>query len=191
MGAPNLPAGQTPDWDTIPAPADDGGADHLTGAQVASVPLVATSGVVVNLATVPGRTVVYIYPMTGAPGTELPENWDNIPGARGCTPQSCAFRDHYEELKTLGVDYIFGLSTQALEEQEEVVERLQLPYPVLSDRDLALARAMSLPVFEAGGYTRLKRMAWIVEDGVIEKVFYPVFPPDQNAADVVDWLAKR
>ena len=177
-----------PDWSTIPAPQDDGAADHLTGMVLPNVALASTDGGTIALSDVAGRVVVYIYPMTGQPNTALPEGWDDIPGARGCTPQSCAFRDHFDELKALGVTQVFGLSAQDTDYQREVVARLHLPFPVLSDAEGALRRAMALPAIEVEGRTLLCRMAWVVEDGVIAKVFYPVFPPDQNAADVMAWL---
>ena len=138
-----------------------------------------------------GRTVLYIYPRTGVPGVELPPGWDDIPGARGCTPQSCGFRDHFAELKELGVDHVFGLSTQDTAYQREAAERLHLPFPMLSDAELKFARALKLPTFSAAGMTLLKRMALVVDDGVIVKVFYPVFPPDKNAAEVIAWLRSQ
>ena len=145
-------------------------------------------GAQVNLAALKGRTVVYVYPRTGRPGQALPTGWDGIPGARGCTPQSCGFRDHFAEMKRLGVAHLFGLSTQDLDYQREAVERLHLPFAILSDADLRLTRALKLPTFEVDGMTLIKRMAWVIDDGVITKVFYPVFPPDRNAEEVVAWL---
>jgi peroxiredoxin len=172
----------------IPVPQDDGAADHLTGMRVPDLALPATSGGPVNLAKQPGRTVVYIYPRTGVPGVDPPDGWDMIPGARGCTPQSCSFRDHFGELKTLGVARVFGLSTQDTEYQIEAATRLHLPFAVLSDEKLTLTKALGLPTFDASGMTLLKRMALVIDDGVITKVFYPVFPPDRNAADVIAWI---
>lgn len=180
-----------PDWSMIPAPEDDGAADHLTGIAMPEVTLPATSGDAVPLAELAGRVVIYIYPMTGQPNVTLPDGWDDIPGARGCTPQSCSFRDHFGELRALGVDYVFGLSTQSTDYQQEVAGRLHLPFPVLSDAAGALTKALNLPVMEVEGRVLLKRMAWVIEDGVIVKTFYPVFPPDQNADDVLDWLRTR
>ena len=180
-----------PDWSVIPAPEDDGAADHLTGMSMPSVSLPATSGDTVSLNELSGRVVVYIYPMTGQPNVALPDGWDDIPGARGCTPQSCSFRDHFGELQALGVDQVFGLSTQDTDYQTEVAERLHLPFPVLSDASGALTEAMRLPVMEVEGRVLLKRMAWVIEDGVIVKTFYPVFPPDRNADDVLAWLRTR
>ena len=172
----------------LPAPTDDGGARHLTGIIFPNVTLPATDGTQVNLATLRGRTVVYVYPRTGVPGQPSPEGWDAIPGARGCTPQSCGFRDHFAELMRLGVSSLFGLSAQTTEEQQEAQTRLHLPFPLLSDATLALARALNLPTFTVAGMTLLKRMAWIIDNGSMTKVFYPVFPPDKNAEEVIAWL---
>jgi peroxiredoxin len=180
----------SPDWSSIPAPADDGAVRHLVGARVPSVPLRATDGQTIDLAAIPGRIVVYAYPRTGRPGIENPDGWDMIPGARGCTPQSCAFRDHFAELKALGVGRLFGLSTQDSDYQREAAERLHLPFPLLSDEHLALTRAMKLPTFETSGMTLLKRCTLVIGDGTVEHVFYPVFPPDRNAGDVVAWVAQ-
>jgi peroxiredoxin len=171
----------------IPAPTDDGAADHLHGMRLPSVPLTSTSGDTVDLSSLSGVTVVYCYPMTGRPDTELPRGWDEIPGARGCTPQSCSFRDHYSELRDLGAR-VFGLSTQSTGYQQEAVGRLQLPFELLSDERLAFAAALGLPTFEVDGTTLLKRLTLIIEDGRIEKVFYPVFPPGKNAEEVLAWL---
>jgi peroxiredoxin len=172
----------------IPVPRDDGKAQHLSGAKLPDIALPATSGGAVNLSKLKGRIVVYIYPRTGVPGVDPPDGWDQIPGARGCTPQSCSFRDHFAELKTLGVSALFGLSTQDTGYQREAAERLHLPFPVLSDADLNFAKALHLPTFAAAGMTLLARMALVVEDGAIVKVFYPVFPPDKSAAEVIAWL---
>ncbi len=180
-----------PDWSTIPAPSDNGATCHLSGATLPSVPLPATDGSTVDLAALRGRTVVYAYPRTGRPGMANPDGWDMIPGARGCTPQSCSFRDHYAELKGLGVDQLFGLSTQSTNYQREAAERLHLPFAILSDAGLKLTRALDLPTFEAGGETLLKRFTLVIDDGRIGHVFYPVFPPDQSAADVIAWLSGR
>jgi peroxiredoxin len=179
-----------PDWATIPPPLDDGATRHLPGTKMPSLPLRATDGTTVDLSTLRGRTVVYVYPRTGRPGVKSPDNWDMIPGARGCTPQSCSFRDHFSELKALGVDYLFGLSTQDAEYQREAVERLHLPFSMLSDEQMKLTRALNLPTFEAGGMTLLKRFTLVIHNATIRHVFYPVFPPDRNASDVVAWLSK-
>jgi peroxiredoxin len=172
----------------IPIPQDDGAARHLAGMTLPDLALAATSGPPVNLGKLNGRTVVYVYPRTGVPGVDAPPGWDDIPGARGCTPQSCGFRDHFTELKALGISHVFGLSTQHTAYQREAAERLHLPFAVLSDADLKLARALKLPTFSTSGMTLLKRMALIIADGAIMKAFYPVFPPDKNAAEVVAWL---
>jgi peroxiredoxin len=182
---------EAPDWSTIPAPLDDGTTRHLAGAGVPSVPLRATNGDMVDLSAISGRVVVYAYPRTGRPGVENPDGWDMIPGARGCTPQSCSFRDHFAELKALGVDHLFGLSTQDPDYQREAAERLHLPFAILSDEHLKLARAMTLPTFETSGMTLLKRFTLVINDGTVEHVFYPVFPPDRSASDVVEWLSQR
>ena len=174
--------------DGLPLPQDDGAARHLSGRRLPSLALAATDGSRVDLSTLAGRVVVYIYPRTGVPGQPNPDGWDAIPGARGCTPQSCSFRDHFAELKALGIARLFGLSTQDTDYQREAAERLHLPFPILSDQNLALTRTLALPTFEAAGMTLLKRMALVIENGVIVKVFYPVFPPDQNAAEVIAWL---
>jgi peroxiredoxin len=172
----------------LPAPQDDGAARHLAGMRVPSIPLAATDGATIDLSALSGRTVVYIYPRTGVPGQPPPEGWDAIPGARGCTPQSCSFRDHFAELRGLGVARVHGLSTQDTAYQSEAAQRLHLPFPVLSDRDLTLARALKLPTFVVAGMTLLKRRALVIDAGVISKVFYPVFPPDRSAEEVADWL---
>ena len=174
----------------IPAPQDDGAADHLAGMKLPDLALPATSGAPVNLSKLKGRTVVYIYPRTGVPGVDAPPGWDDIPGARGCTPQSCGFRDHAGELKQLGVAQLFGLSTQDTAYQQEAASRLHLPFPILSDEKLALTKALKLPTFTAAGMTLMKRMALVIDDGAITHAFYPVFPPDKNAAEVVAWIAK-
>jgi len=174
----------------IPAPIDDGAARHLTGMRLADIALKATDGATVSLSKLKGRTVVYIYPRTGRPGQALPTGWDGIPGARGCTPQSCSFRDHHGELTRLGVAHLYGLSTQDTAYQKEAVERLHLPFALLSDESLAFSKAMKLPLFTVDGMTLIKRMALVIDDGVITHVFYPVFPPDKSAEDVVQWLKK-
>ena len=173
----------------IPVPVDDGACDHLPGTWLPSLVLPSTSGETVDLSILSGRTVVYCYPMTGRPDADLPPGWDEIPGARGCTPQSCAFRDHHAELRALGAD-VFGLSTQGTAYQREAVERLHLPFELLSDERLAFAKALGLPTFEAEGMVLIKRLTLVVQDGRIETVFYPVFPPNRNAEDVIRWLQR-
>ena len=174
----------------IPAPTDDGAADHLPGMRLPSVPLSSTSGGTVDLSALSEATVVYCYPMTGRPDRDLPQGWDEIPGARGCTPQSCSFRDHHAELGEHGAR-VFGLSTQSTGYQREAVVRLHLPFELLSDEDLAFAGALSLPTFEADGMILIKRLTLVLEDGRIEKVFYPVFPPGKNAEEVLAWLRRQ
>lgn len=172
----------------LPPPADDGAARHLPGLKLPSMSLLATDGTQVDLASLPGRAVVYVYPRTGVPGQSLPTGWDNIPGARGCTPQSCGFRDHFAELTALGVTHLYGLSTQDTAYQREAAARLHLPFSLLSDARLELTRALKLPTFQIDGMTLIKRMALVIDDGRIVHAFYPVFPPDRNAADVIAWL---
>ena len=175
----------------IPAPQDDGAARHLAGMKLPDLALAATDGAQDNLWTLKGRTVVYVYPRTGVPGVDLPPGWNEIPGARGCTPQSCSFRDHFGELKRLGVAQLYGLSTQDTAYQQEAATRLHLPFAILSDAKLALTQALKLPTFVTSGMTLLKRMALVIDDGVIVKAFYPVFPPDKNAEEVIAWLQSK
>jgi peroxiredoxin len=182
----------------LPVPQDDGACDHLAGMKLPSVALQSTGGRKIDLSTLSGTTVVYVYPRTGRPDQEVPPGWNAIPGARGCTPQSCAFRDHYQELKRAGASQVFGLSTQDSGYQREAAERLHLPFELLSDEGLAFARALKLPTFDVAGMRLIKRLTLIASapqiapsrrgEPAIEKVFYPVFPPDRNAGDVLDWL---
>ncbi|MBR0829560.1 peroxiredoxin [Bradyrhizobium manausense] len=177
------------DWSKIPAPSDDGGAAHLKDMTVPPVSLLATNDTSVKLSVLRGRTVVFAYPRTGEPGKiALVDDWDMIPGARGCTPQTCAFRDLFAELKAAGAAHVYGLSSQSNEYQTEMASRLHLPFPVLSDEKLEMTRALKLPTMEVAGLTLIKRLALIVDDARITHVFYPVFPPDRNAGDVLDWL---
>ena len=173
-----------------PVPVDDGACNHLTGMRIPSVALLSTSGRVVDLAGLPGYVVVYCYPRTGQPDVDPPKGWNEIPGARGCTPQSCAFRDHYQELQILGAQ-VFGLSTQDTDYQREAAERLQLPFELLSDSALEFANRLRLPTFEIAGMILIKRLTLIAHDGQIVKVFYPVFPPDRNADEVMNWLSQN
>lgn len=175
----------------LPVPQDDGGARHLPGTALPDIALAATDGTQVHLARLKGRSVVYAYPRTGKPGVPSPDGWDAIPGARGCTPQSCAFRDHHAELKARGVAHLYGLSTQTTADQQEAAARLHLPFALLSDAELTLQCALRLPTFEAAGMTLLKRLTLVIDDGIIAKVFYPVFPPDKNAEEVIAWLSKN
>jgi len=176
----------------IPAPVDDGAADHLTGRRIPSVPLRATAGRLVDLGeAVEHLRVVYCYPRTGEPDREPPgglEAWNCVPGARGCTPQSLGFREVFGQFRETGVE-VFGLSTQSTEYQREAAERLKLPFELLSDEGLALTRALGLPTFQHAGMTLLRRLSMVVKAGIIVKVFYPVFPPDENAGEVLAWLA--
>jgi len=174
----------------LPVPVDDGACDHLHGLALPSVLLKATDGSLVDLAALPGLSVVYAYPRTGAPGQTPGADWNLIPGARGCTPQSCGFRDHHAELQRFGAR-VFGLSTQSTEYQREAVERLHLPFPLLSDAELRLTEALNLPAFEYDGMTLIKRLTLFVREGWIDDVIYPVFPPDQSANQVLDWLARH
>lgn len=171
----------------LPIPQDDGAANHLVGMRLPAITLSATSNSQFNLGEIGGRLVIYCYPMTGRPDVALPEGWDQIPGARGCTPQSCSFRDHYQELRTLGAEVV-GLSVQSTEYQREMVDRLHLPFPVLSDVDYQLQQALQLPTFVAAGMTLLKRITLIVGNGVIESVHYPIFPSDSDPAWVINYL---
>jgi peroxiredoxin len=174
----------------LPIPVDDGACDHLPGMRLPSLGLPATDGTIVDLSTLPGRSVVYVYPRTGRPDQPLPTGWNEIPGARGCTPQSCAYRDLAAEFAALGAR-IFGLSTQDTAYQQEAAARLHLPFPLLSDERLELATALSLPTFEVDSMALIKRLTLVVGDGAIETVFYPVFPADADAANVAAWLREH
>ncbi len=172
----------------LPVPVDDGACDHLVGLAVPPVKLRSTRDRWVDLSAEPGaRIVVYAYPRTGRPDAPSPEGWDAIPGARGCTPETCGFRDHHQELRKLGAE-VFGLSTQDTDYQKEMVARLEVPFEVLSDQKLELTRALRLPTFEVEGATLLKRLTLVISERRIEKVFYPVFPPDEHAMEVILWL---
>ena len=173
----------------LPVPVDDGAASHLEGLLLPDLVLQSTDGSSVNFKDLSGRWVIYVYPMTGRPDVPLPDGWDGIPGARGCTPQSCSFRDHYAELKALNTGVV-GLSTQTTEYQREVRDRLHLPFQLLSDSTLRLRNTMQLPTFTVAGMELYKRLTLIAHEGRIEKIFYPVFPPDQNADEVLTWLAE-
>ncbi|WP_434052220.1 MAG: glutaredoxin 3 [Roseibium sp.] len=176
--------------DDLPRPVDDGGVDHLTGMTVPSVKLRATTGEWVDLSRVPGRVVVYAYPMTGVPGVELPPGWNDIPGARGCTPQSLSFQAEKDVFAAFGVT-VFGLSTQTEAYQKELSDRLELSFTILSDADFELSDAMHLPTMVVEDMRLIKRLTLILKDGVVEHVFYPVFPPNRSAADVIAWLQEN
>ena len=172
----------------LPIPEDDGACSHLTGTILTSVVLPSTSGRDIDLSKLTGRTVVYCYPLTGSPNYQLPDEWDQIPGARGCTPQSCAFRDQYVDISKF-VSNLFGLSTQDSDYQRDAVARLHLPFELLSDNSLFFAHSLNLPTFEIESKILIKRLTLIINNGKIEKVFYPVFPPDRNAEQVLQWLS--
>jgi len=176
--------------DDLPCPVDDGGADHLPGMKIPSVTLRATAGELVDLSTLAGRVVVYAYPMTGVPGVELPAGWNDIPGARGCTPQTLSFQAEKDVFAAFGVT-IFGLSTQTPDYQKELSERLSLTFPILSDADFKLTDTLRLPTMIVAGMRLIKRLTFIIKDGMIEHVFYPVFPPNRSAAEVVAWLQEN
>ena len=177
--------------DNLPVPPDDGACDHLTGMRMPKVVLRATDGTMADMSVLPPRTIIYCYPRTGRPDQASPPGWDEIPGARGCTPQSCGFRDHYDELRGFGIDKLYGFSTQDTTYQNEAVERLHLPFALLSDEKFELVKALGLPTFTVDGMTLVKRLTLVVADGRIDHVFYPVFPPDTSAAQVIHWLVER
>jgi peroxiredoxin len=173
----------------LPAPEDDGAADHLPGLAMPSIALPGTGGSRVALDDLgPGRTVLYIYPLSGRPGVDLPDGWDAIPGARGCTPEACGFRDHHGDLIAAGATAVFGLSSQSSDYQAEFAERLELTFEILSDPELEVGDALRLPTFSADGRRLYKRLTLVATDGRIEYAFYPIFPPDRHAAEVLAWL---
>src|SRR5262245_38654423 len=175
----------------LPRPQDDGGARHLKGMAIPDLALPSTANRTVNLSRIAApRIVIYAYPMTGQPGKALPKDWDSIPGARGCTPETCGFRDHHKDLAKLHAE-VFGISTQDTPYQQEMVTRLEVPFEVLSDEKLAFAHALELPTFDVEGMTLLKRLTLVVRNNRIEHVFYPVFPPDTHAEEVIAWLKRR
>jgi peroxiredoxin len=178
-----LPAG-------LPTPVDDGAADHLPGMPIPEIALPSSAGDTSLADLAAERLVLYLYPRTGAPDTPIPSGWDQVPGARGCTPQSCGFRDHAGELAAFRTR-VAGLSSQPLAEQREFAARTGMPFPIISDEEFMLAATLSLPTFEFGGARFYKRLTLIAERGVVTTVFYPVFPPDRNAAEVVDWFRRR
>jgi peroxiredoxin len=177
--------------DDLPVPVDDGACDYLEGTQMPDVSLPSTDGSLESVRR-RGRVVFYIYPKSGRPGIEPPAGWNDTPGMRGCTPQSCSFRDVHDELRTLGVDEVFGISTQDSDDQREFAARLELPYPLLSDAECALERELQIPAVQVTDGLRVyRRVALITKQGLIEKVFYPVFPPDRSAQEVAVWLRDR
>lgn len=171
----------------LPIPIDDGACDHLPGMMIPSMVLKTTSNELIDIAQLKSRVVIYCYPRTGKPGVLPPPGWDDLPGARGCTPQSCAFKNHHAAFVLKGIQ-VFGLSTQDTAYQQEAVERLHLPFPLLSDQELCFARALHLPTFHVEGMELIKRLTLVCTEGKIDKVFYPVFPPDKNAEHVMAWL---
>lgn len=173
----------------LPVPENDGAAEHLPGLRLPHTALTDSAGETVRLDRLgPGRTIIYIYPLTGRPDTDLPLGWDTIPGARGCTTEACDFRDHYQDLLAAGADRVFGLSSQESSYQQELVERLRLPFRMLSDADFSLAEALDLPTFEVEDITLFKRLTLVIHDDVIEHAFYPIFPPNTHAQQVLSWL---
>jgi peroxiredoxin len=177
--------------DNLPIPQDDGACAHLPGLKLPALALATTAGSTVDFSSLPGRSVIFCYPKTGVPEKNPPPEWNAIPGARGCTPQNCSFRDEHSNLLQTGVDQVFGVSTQSSSYQREAKERLHLPYLLVSDEKLALAQALNLPTFEFDGETLIKRLTLIVDDGVITHVLYPVFPPDKSAADTLQWIKEH
>ncbi|ERT07500.1 ahpC/TSA family protein [Lyngbya aestuarii BL J] len=179
-----------PDLSKLPIPQDDGACNHLLGERLPQLTLTSTGGNQLDLSTLFGKVVLYCYPMTKQPNVPIPDGWEQIPGAAGCTWQSCAFRDYHAELQTLGVQ-VYGLSTQDSSSQQEAVERLHLPFELLSDADFILTNSLKLPTFEVEGKRLIKRLTLIADNGKIVKVFYPVFPPDKNAQEVMEWLVQK
>ncbi len=174
----------------LPIPSDDGACEHLENMLMPDVSLWSTDDQKINLSRLSGWNVIFCYPMTGRPGVAIPEGWVQIPGAAGCTPQACSYRDNHAELKRNGVG-VYGISTQTSEAQKEASNRLGLPYPLLSDADHSLSSALKLPLLEVGGLKLIKRLTLIFKDGVIKKCFYPVFPSDKNVVEVIDWLSEN
>lgn len=174
----------------LPVPQDDGACRHLPGTEIPDMALLATGGEWIRLAQRPGLVVVYTYPMTGRPGVALPDGWDQIPGARGCTPEACSFRDHHAEVREFAAE-VFGLSTQSTDYQREVHDRLHLPFPLLSDETFAFTDALRLPTFVSNGVRLLKRLTLVLVGGRIQHVFYPIFPPDQHVHEVLRYLRDR
>ena len=178
------------DWSKIPEPSLDVNLNHLNNFRITHIELNSTDNKIVNISRLKEISVIYVYPMSGVPGKALPEGWDEIPGARGCTPQSCSFRDNFSKLKELGVKNIFGLSTQNTEYQKELADRLHLPYTILSDEKLEFAKKLKLPLFKVEGMDLIKRITLILKDNEIVKYFYPIFPPTKNVEDVIEYFQK-
>ena len=174
----------------LPVPQDDGACAHLPGKRLPDTDLLATSGRFINFYRQAGLAIIYVYPLTGRPGVALPPGWDEIPGARGCTPESCGFRDHHAELRSLDAE-VFGLSSQSTDYQREVRDRLHLPFELLSDEAFRFTDALSLPTFSVAGMRLLRRVTLVAHSGVVEHVFYPIFPPDRHASDVIAYLRSR
>ncbi len=174
----------------LPVPVDDGSANHLVGMKLPNISLKSTRGDSINVGKIKGKLVIYCYPMTGQPNVPLPEGWDQIPGARGCTPQSCSFRDHYQDIQALGAEVI-GLSVQTTDYQKEMADRLHLPFPVVSDSNHEFSKAMNMPTFVAAGMNLLRRVTLIAEDGVIKAIHYPIFPSDSDPTWVIDYLKRN
>lgn len=174
----------------LPIPVDDGACEHLENMRIPNVSLWSTDDQEINLSSLSGWNVIFCYPMTGRPGVSIPEGWVQIPGAAGCTPQACSYRDNHTELKRNGVA-VYGLSTQTSAAQKEASNRLGLPYPLLSDANHSFSSALKLPLLEVGGSKLIKRLTLILKDGVIKKCFYPVFPPDKNVVEVIAWLSEN
>ncbi|MET0072421.1 MAG: peroxiredoxin [Candidatus Thiodiazotropha sp.] len=174
--------------ENLPIPEDDGACDHLHDSSLPSVQLMATNGLLIDFSSLES-VVIYCYPMTGRPDVQLPDGWEQIPGARGCTPQSCSFRDHYSELQALGTE-VYGLSTQTTDYQREAKSRLHLPFELVSDDCLSFIKALNLPTFEVDGMILAKRVTLIARNGIITKVFYPVFPPNKNADQVLEFISE-
>ena len=175
--------------DNLPRPFDDGDCNHLVGMELPKIRLLATDGSLIDLSSLPKKVVIYCYPMTGKPGVPLPDGWDEIPGARGCTPQTCSYRDHHKELAALGA-VVFGLSTQASDYQQEMAERLHLPFLILSDEAFEFCESLNLPTFIVNQMRLIKRVTLIAINGVIRNVHYPVFPSDSDAAWVLGKLSE-
>ncbi|MCW9059411.1 MAG: peroxiredoxin [Gammaproteobacteria bacterium] len=173
-----------------PIPSDDGACEHLENMLMPDVSLWSTDDQKINLSRLSGWNVIFCYPMTGRPGVSIPEGWIQIPGAAGCTPQACSYRDNHTELKRSGVG-VYGISTQTSEAQKEASNRLGLPYPLLSDANFSFSLALKLPLLEVGNFKLIKRLTFILKDGMIKKCFYPVFPPEKNVVEVLAWLSEN